>query len=202
MALHKGSELNERLSKQTPRTSLQVSQCVSTGRLGDTFGPCSGGRTTAVVLQGQGLLHWDRMKTTDPRAEFERLMGALEDWYVDSVAAVDLDSAGGGSRGVGGHRVLRANKYPGPDWRREFAVQEDLANPPGMEAINRALRDELYGLDHGPSRSGPASGLHRGTREWKLAIAQADGSLRAVARRFGVSHTEVRRLRFEFPKPA
>lgn len=130
------------------------------------------------------------------RDEFERYMGALEDWYADDVRAQAYDTDSG-SGPHPGHRILRRGTYPGPNWRREFDLAEDRRDIVAQEAINRALADELYGLDHSPSQSGPASGLHRGTREWKRAVGEADGSLRAVARRFGVSHTEVRRLRLE-----
>lgn len=129
-------------------------------------------------------------------------MGALEDWHADDLRARDLAGSSGPSSGVGGHRVLRARSYPGPKWREEWRAATEAGNLVAQEAIIRALRDELYGIDHGPSQSGPASGLFRGTREWKQAVGQADGSLRAVARRFGVSHTEVRRLRLEVRSPA
>jgi hypothetical protein len=120
---------------------------------------------------------------------FERLLKQLEDWHADSVRARAYD--GGSGLHEAGHAILLRNKYPGPDWRRLWRDSDDITR----EGILRSLEEELYGLDHGPSQSGPASGLHRGTREWRLAVASADGSLRAVARRFGISHTEVRRLR-------
>lgn len=139
---------------------------------------------------------------TSARTEFERLMRALEDWYADDTRALDFAGASGGSSGHGsGHRVLRKRPYPGPNWREEFQQAEDRNDPVAQEAINAALREELYGLDHGPSKAGPASGLFRGTKEWEWAVAAADGSLRAVARRFGTSHSEVRRLRLKHPSP-
>lgn len=133
------------------------------------------------------------------RDEFERLMRQLEDWYADSVRAVAPDADRGHAASPVGHRILHVNSYPGPNWREAWARldPDDLA---GEQAIIRALGEELYGLDHGPSQSGPASGLHRGTREWSLAVASADGSLRAVARRFGVSHSTVRRERLAHPE--
>lgn len=124
------------------------------------------------------------------QAEFDRLLGQLEDWHADSVRARAYDA--GGSTPEPGHAILLRNRYPGPNWRKLWnEAQDDVARA----AILRALEDEFYGLSHGPSQSGPASGLHRGTKEWRRAVASADGSLRAVARRFGISHTEVRRLR-------
>lgn len=130
---------------------------------------------------------------TDAYSEFARLLRQLEDWYADSVRAITYDAAPGTHET--GHAVLLRKRYPGPDWRAEWA---HAANNPIMQAaILRSLEDELYGLTHGPSQAGPASGLHRGTSEWRLAVGQADGSLRTVARRFGISHTEVRRLRLQ-----
>lgn len=131
----------------------------------------------------------------DPYDEFNRLMTALEDWYVDSVQARDYNASPGTASA--GHRILRRNRYPGPPWRAEFAAATREGDPVRQQAIIRAIRDELFGINHSPSQSGPASGLHRGTREWRLAVASADGSLRAVARRFGTTHTTVRRLRVE-----
>jgi hypothetical protein len=127
-------------------------------------------------------------------AEFDRLMRQLEDWFSDSTKAMALDAQSGSGTKEHGHVMLRRNKYPGPNWREEWA-RLDPMNVEGERAIIEALQEELYGLDHGPSQSGPASGLHRGTEEWRLAVARSDGSLRAVARRFGISHTEVRRIR-------
>lgn len=128
---------------------------------------------------------------------FDGLMTTLEDWYSDSTKAQAYDaSKGHGSHDLG-HSILRANKYPGPPWRRLW--YESDGDPVAQKAIIRALQEEIYGLSHGPSRAGPAGGLHRGTKEWSLALASADGSLRAVGRRFGVSHTEVRRQRLAHP---
>lgn len=127
-----------------------------------------------------------------PYDEFDRLMSALEDWYADSTRAQAYDGPGHGSSDPG-HRILHVNRYPGPPWRRLWAETNEL----GRAAILRSLDDELFGLSHGPSRAGPASGLVRGTQEFDRTVARASGSLRAVARRFGVSHTEVRRLRME-----
>lgn len=133
-----------------------------------------------------------------PEAEFRALLRQLEDWYADSTRAVTYDGPGHGASEPG-HRILRVQPYPGPDWRDIWREATDSSNAAAQQAIIRALADELFGLDHGPSQSGPASGLHRGTREWALAVARADGSLRAVGRRFGISHTEVRRLRAAHP---
>lgn len=134
----------------------------------------------------------------DAYREFDSLMRYLEDWYADSQKARAFDAQLGPASGSPGHRVLRANRYPGPPWRRLYYEADD--NPVAQAAIIHALEEEIYGLDHSPSKSGPASGLHRGTNEWVLAIAAADGSLRAVARRFGISHTEVRRQRLAHPE--
>lgn len=131
-----------------------------------------------------------------PEREFRALLRELEDWYADSTRAITYDGPGHGASEPG-HRILRVNLYPGPDWRAEW---RHCASDVCRQAIIRALRDEIFGLDHGPSQSGPASGLHRGTREWVLAVASADGSLRAVGRRFGISHTEVKRLRDANPQ--
>lgn len=132
----------------------------------------------------------------DPYAEFDRLMTYLEDWYADSTRAAAPDADRGHGASEAGHRILHANRYPGPRWR--YIWKQQAQNDPGQQQlIISALRDEVYGLDHSPSQSGPASGLHRGTKEWRLAVASADGSLRAVARRFGISHTEVARIRAE-----
>jgi hypothetical protein len=128
--------------------------------------------------------------------EFDGLMRQLEDWYADDVRAMALDALPGANDE--GTKVLHVHRYPGPPWRRLWAEAEYHDNLQAQAAIINALEEEIYGLDHSPSNSGPASGLHRGTREWNLAIATADGSLRAVARRFGLSHTEVRRIRLQY----
>lgn len=133
----------------------------------------------------------------DAYPEFDRLMRGLEDWYADSMRARAYDADPGSGSREAGHRVLRVQSYPGPNWRTLFyeaSRHEDLV---AQQAIIRALREEIYGLDHGPSQAGPASGLHRGTREYRQAVANAEGSLRQVARRFGISHTEVRRIRLQ-----
>lgn len=122
--------------------------------------------------------------------EFLRLLTRLEDWYADSVKARAYDA--GGTPPPAEHAVLRRNRYPGPDWRK---LWDEAENDLTRAAILRSLEDELHGLSHGPSRVGPASGLYQGTKEWRCAVAKAEGSLRTVARRFGISHTEVRRLR-------
>jgi hypothetical protein len=44
----------------------------------------------------------------------------------------------------------------------------------------------------------PAAFLERGGRAWQQRVAMAEGSLRAVAEEFGVSHEQVRRLRQRF----
>lgn len=119
-------------------------------------------------------------------------MGALEDWYCDGVKAQTYDSSPGAHDP--GHAILRLQPYPGPPWRKLWQETNEL----GQAAIIHALRDELYGLSHGPSQAAPAvSGLHPGTAEWKHTVATAEGSLREVARRFGTSHTTVRGLRME-----
>lgn len=128
--------------------------------------------------------------------EFHRLMGSLEDWYADSVQAQDY--AGNGGTPTHGHAILCVQPYPGPAWRRLWKETLDHADPLlSRAAILRSLEDELFGLSHGPSRVGKASGLHPHTDEWRVEIATAEGSLRAVARRFGVSHTTVRALRLQ-----
>lgn len=128
-------------------------------------------------------------------AEFHRLLHQLEDWYADSVRARAYDEGGGSPAAE--HAVLRVNRYPGPNWRQLWRAA--CGDHRAQHEILDSLEEELYGLEHAPSKAGPASGLHRGTQEWRLAVASADGSLRAVARRFGISHTEVRRLRQAHP---
>ena len=130
----------------------------------------------------------------DAYHRFDRAMTQLEDWYSDSTRAMALDAQGGSGTKEHGHAILRRNQYPGPRWRELWAGL-DANDTEGERLIIEAVEDELYGLDHGPSQASPAAGLHRGTAEWRLAVATADGSLRAVARRFGISHTEVRRIR-------
>lgn len=127
----------------------------------------------------------------------------LRDWYCDGGQVRARGFAGAGtptSDPTQGDVVLRCWKYPGPNWVAEWNAQKN--NPAGQEAILRALEEEIYGLTHSPSLAGPASGLHKDTAEWRLAVATADGSLRAVARRFGISHTEVRRLRMQHEAPS
>lgn len=122
-------------------------------------------------------------------------MTGLEDWYADSLKGRAYDADPGRAASEPGHRVMRAQKYPGPPWRRLwYEANGDLV---AQQAIIRALRDEIYGLSHGPSQAGPASGLHKGTREYRRTIAEAPGSLRQVARTYGISHTEVRRIRLQ-----
>lgn len=133
-------------------------------------------------------------------AAFQRLYGGLQDWYADDMRARAFDASSGPASGQAGHRILRQGRYQGPPWQRLWDEARAKGNLVAQAAILHALDGEIYGLSHGPSLSGPASGLHRGTREFDLAVASADGSLRAVARRFGVSHTEVRRLRFQYPE--
>jgi hypothetical protein len=123
---------------------------------------------------------------------FNRLVNELEDWYRDGVQAQAYDGSPGTHHP--GHRILRSQPYPGPNWRRLWAESQ---GPENDRAIIESIEAEIYGLSHGPSRSGPASGLHHGTVEWKLAVATAPGTLRSVARTFGVSHTTVRTLRKE-----
>lgn len=129
----------------------------------------------------------------DAYREFDRRMVMLEDWYADSTKAMALDAQGGSGTKEHGHTILRRNPYPGPRWRELW--REAHGDPVQQALIIRALDEEIYGLDHGPSMASPAAGLHRGTREWRLAVAHAEGSLRHVGRRYGLSHTEVRRIR-------
>ena len=131
----------------------------------------------------------------DAATHFFSVLRQLEDWYADDVRATDIRPLGSGHAGAPGHRILRANRYPGPDWRKLYGAA--CGDPDAQAGIVKAVEDELYGLSHGPSLAGPASGLHRGTAEFRRAVGMADGSLRAVARRFGISHTQVRRLRLE-----
>jgi hypothetical protein len=131
----------------------------------------------------------------DAYHEFDRLMTGLEDWYSDSMRARAYDADQGHGASKPGHVVLHVNRYPGPPWRRLF--YEADGDPVAQQAIIAALKEEHYGLTHSPSQAGPASGLHRGTAEWRSSVAGADGSLRAVGRRFGISHTEVRRIRLQ-----
>lgn len=121
---------------------------------------------------------------------FERLVRQLEDWHADDVKARAYDT--GGSPAEAGHAILHRRRYPGPNWRRAWSDPHA-----DRRAILLDLEDEIYGLSHSPSQASPASGHHRGTTEWRQAVADADGSLRAVARRFGISHTEVRRIRMD-----
>jgi hypothetical protein len=129
------------------------------------------------------------------RRIFDHLLTQLEDWYADSVRARAYDGGGGSGTREAGHAILLRNRYPGPDWRRLWREAE--GDPARQGTLLDAVKDELHGLSHGPSQSSPASGLHAGTQEWRQAVAAADGSLRAVARRFGISHTEVRRIRLQ-----
>lgn len=134
------------------------------------------------------------MVRDDRDAHFRALLKELEGWYADSVRAMAYDSSGGSFEAE--HVILRVQPYPGPDWRARWHTAAD--DDQQREGILRALEEELYGLTHGPSQASPASGLHRGTSDWRQAVATADGSLRAVARRYGISHTEVRRIRLEY----
>ena len=131
--------------------------------------------------------------TTTQDAEFQALMGYLEGWYADAVKATAYDGPSRSAHTTDGPAPPRVNRYPGPPWRRLYYEADE--DPVAKAAIIHALEEEIYGLSHSPSQAGPASGLHHGTQEWRRAVASADGSLRAVARRFGISHTEVRRLR-------
>lgn len=129
---------------------------------------------------------------TDAYRRFIRALNQLEDWHADSVRATDIRPIGSGQHDAG-HAILLRNKYPGPDWRRLWVAA--CGDRDAQLAILTAVEDELYGLSHGPSRAGKASGLHRGTEEFRRAVAHEPGSLRKVARKFGISHTEVRRIR-------
>lgn len=127
--------------------------------------------------------------------DFERLMSLLEDWYADSTRARAYDADGGPGSTDPGHRVLRANRYPGPPWRQLYREATERSDLRAQAAIVNALEDEIYGLDHSPSMAGPASGLHPGTQEYERAIALHDGTTRFVARKFGVSQSTVVRYR-------
>jgi hypothetical protein len=152
---------------------------------------------TVVAAQGRRR-EWPGPPPSLMQQKFHDLLRQLTDWHSDSVRAQAYDTSGAGAAAPG-HAVLRRNNFPGEqEYRRRWAAMQKMDGPAQIEeriAIFNDLEAEIYGLSHGPSRVGPASGLHRGTAEWRLAIAESDGSLRAVARRFGVSHTEVRRLR-------
>jgi hypothetical protein len=127
----------------------------------------------------------------DAHQKFLQLVNELEDWYADSVKAQTYEARIGSPDA--GHAVLLRNRYYGPDWRRLWSAA--CGDRDAQDGIVHAIEEEIYGISHGPSKVGPASGLYRGTAEWRRAVGVADGSLRAVARRFGISHTEVRRLR-------
>lgn len=125
-------------------------------------------------------------------AEFLRLLHYLEGWHADSVRARSYDGPGHGSHDAG-HAMLLANRYPGPNWRQLWRAA--CGDGDARDGLLTALRDEVHGLTHSPSQAGPASGLHPGTQEYREAVRTSDGSTRAVGRRFGISHTEVRRIR-------
>lgn len=142
--------------------------------------------------------HFQRlMLLANDYSEFDRLMSGLEDWYRDSVQAQSYDGHPGSHEL--GHVILTSQPYPGPPWRALWEEASTHDQPLLTRAgIIGALEDELYGLSHGPSLASPASGLHPNTEEWRRAIAQHPGSLREVGRRFGVSHTQVKRLRVDY----
>lgn len=123
-------------------------------------------------------------------------MTRLEDWHADSVKAQDY--AGSSGTHEHGHAILRVQPYPGPNWRAKWAEAERLGDLMRMAQILHLLENELYAIDHGASHASPgASGLYPGTLAWKHAVAHSEGSLRAVARQFGISHTAVRAVRLE-----
>lgn len=132
--------------------------------------------------------------------EFDTLMTRLEDWHADSVQAQDY--AGSSGAHEHGHAILRVQPYPGPDWRKAWVVAERLEDEVRAAGILHELENELYAIDHGASHASPASGLYPGTLAWRRAVGGAEGSLRAVARRFGTSHTTVRSMRLEFGREA
>lgn len=127
--------------------------------------------------------------------EFDTLMTRLEDWYADSVQAQDY--AGSSGSHEHGHAVLRVQPYPGPPWRRLWAAADRVGDELAQGRILHELENELYAIDHSAYLASPASGLHPGTRAWRDAVANSEGSLREVARKFGVSHTTVRTVRLE-----
>lgn len=129
-------------------------------------------------------------------SDFDTLMTRLEDWHADSVKAHDYE---GGSGSVEhGHAILRVQPYPGPNWRAQWAAAERSGDLMRMATILHLLENELYAIDHGASHASPqVSGLYPGTFAWKHAVAHCEGSLRAVARKFGISHTTVRAVRLE-----
>lgn len=130
-------------------------------------------------------------------SDFDTLMTRLEDWYADSVQAQDY--AGSSGSHEHGHAILRVQPYPGPDWRQRWAEAERLGDYMRLAEILHVLENELYAIDHGASLASPgASGLYPGTYGHRHAMAHSEGSLRQVARRFGVSHTTVRAARLEF----
>ncbi len=131
--------------------------------------------------------------TQEPR--FVAALKSLQDWHTDSLKARDYNSPGVSS-GKPAARMLRAQEYPSTRtaldrWR---GARSDLER----EEIIEDLEAEFYGLGVGPSRKYEE---HPGTVPLRRAIATAGGSLRHVARQFGVSHTTVSRYRKEFPCP-
>lgn len=134
-------------------------------------------------------------------SDFDTLMTRLEDWHADSVKAQDY--AGSSGSPEHGHAVLRVQPYPGPNYRKQWAEAERVGDLLRMATILHVLENELYAIDHSPSLASPAaSGLYPGTRAHRHAMATAEGSLRQVARRFGVSHTTVREARLEHGQAA
>ena len=118
--------------------------------------------------------------------QFDELASRLEDWYRDDVQAQSYE--GGPGTTEHGHAVLQSQAYPGAHPRRLWANAQTLVD---RAQIIHDLENELYAISHGASKAGPSSGLHPGTAEFDYAVATAEGSLRAVARRFGVSRRTI-----------
>lgn len=129
-----------------------------------------------------------------------RFLGALrrlQDWHLDSVKA---QTFGGTAASAPGPRVLQGQSYPGTHaWLGRWGA---AGSDEHREELIAAIEDEFYALGMAASRRSAASDgparVFVGTLEHRRLVAASEGSVRQVARLWGISKSCVHRYRKEF----